>query len=301
MFPRGDLHEPEGVTEHEFGHQYWYGMVATNEFENAWLDEGINSYTELKVLDSLFGHHTSTINMLGVQLGDGEDLRSFYLSHPDLDAIARASYTDMSMGSYGAISYGKTATVLTTLEAIVGEQALRNALRTYFLKYRFAHPTQQDFMRTVNEATGQDLKWYWDQAVYGTQMMDYEVLRATSDPADWYERDATDKKGATTYETQVILHRKGDFVFPVEADIKFDNGESTRERWDGKDRWIRYVYHKQAKVVSVEIDPDHRISMDSNYLNNSRTTDHQNRATGKLAAYWMSLTQFLAQMLSWLV
>ena len=44
--PKGQYLFPEVVTEHEFGHQYWYGMVATNEFENAWLDEGINSYTE---------------------------------------------------------------------------------------------------------------------------------------------------------------------------------------------------------------------------------------------------------------
>ncbi len=49
--PKGQKVLPEGVTEHEFGHQYWYGMVATNEFENAWLDEGINSYTEVKVMD----------------------------------------------------------------------------------------------------------------------------------------------------------------------------------------------------------------------------------------------------------
>jgi len=191
--------------------------------------------------------------------------------------------------------------MLSTLEAIVGEQALRNALHIYFLKYRFTHPTQQDFMRTVNEVTGQDLNWYWEQAVYGTQVMDYEVLRATSDPVDWYQQDATEKKGATTYETQVILHRKGDFIFPVEAEVKFDNGESIRERWDGQDRWVRYVFHKKAKVASVEIDPDHKVTMDSNYLNNSRTTERQKGATEKIAAYWMFLTQFLAQMLSWLV
>ncbi len=51
---KGEKLFPEGVTEHEFGHQYWYGMVATNEFENAWLDEGINSYTEAKVLDDIY-------------------------------------------------------------------------------------------------------------------------------------------------------------------------------------------------------------------------------------------------------
>jgi Peptidase family M1 domain len=298
--PKGDLDEPENVTVHEFGHQYWYGMVATNEFENAWLDEGINSYTEVKVMDGLFGRDTSSLNIFGVQLGDGEMLRSFYLGDPDIDALSRASYTDMSVNSYGAVSYGKTATMLINLEAIVGEQALRNAMHTYFLKYRFTHPTQEDFMRTVDEVTGQDLKWYWDQAVYGTQVMDYEVLRTTSDPTDWYEQDATDKKDETTYETQVILHRKGDFVFPVEAEVKFDNGESTRERWDGKDRWVRYVYDRKAKVVSVEIDPDHIVTMDNDYLNNSRTTDRQKGATEKIAAYWMFLTQFFAQMLSWL-
>ena len=71
------------------------------------------------------------------------------------------------------------------------------------------------------------------------------------------------------YETQVILQRKGDFVFPVEAEIKFDNGESLRERWDGKDRWVRFVYHKKAQIASVELDPDHKITLDGNYLNNS--------------------------------
>ena len=298
---KGDREEPEAVTEHEFGHQYWYGMVATNEFENAWLDEGINSYTEVKVMDSLFGSNTSAIDMFGAQASAGEFLRSFYLGRAETDPLSRISFTDLSASSYGAVTYGKAATMLVTLEAIVGEQALRNALHTYFLKYRFTHPTQEDFLRTVDEAVGRDLKWYWDQAVYGTQVLDYSVGRATSDPVNWYEEDAIEKKGETTYETQVILQRKGDFIFPVEAEVKFDNGESTRERWDGKDRWVRYVYHKKAKVVSVELDPDHKVTMDRNYLNNSQTSDPQRKAIHKIAAYWMFLTQFFAQALSWLV
>src|SRR5271166_891403 len=191
--------------------------------------------------------------------------------------------------------------MLLTLEALIGEQTLRNALHTYFMRYRFTHPTQEDFLRTVNEVAGRDLKWYWDQAVYGTQVFDYAVLRADSTPINWYEKDATEKPGETTYETQVILQRKGDFVFPVEAEVKFDNGESTRERWDGKDRWVRYVYHKKAKVVSVELDPDHKVTMDRNYLNNSQTSDPQRKAIHKIAAYWMFLTQLLAHALSWLV
>ena len=71
--------------------------------------------------------------------------------------------------------------------------------------------------------------------------------------------------------------------------------------WDGKDRWVRYVYHKKAQVQSVEIDPDHQITLDRNYLNNSYVTEEQRGATTKIATYWMFLTQFLAHLLSWLV
>ena len=97
-----------------------------------------------------------------------------------------------------------------------------------------------------------------------------------------------------------MLQRKGDFVFPVEAEIKFDNGETIREQWDGKDRWMRYVYHKKAKVLSVEIDPDHQITMDRNYLNNSMATEEQRGAIQKITTYWLFVTQFVGQMLSWL-
>ena len=168
------------------------------------------------------------------------------------------------------------------------------------MKYRFTHPTQEDFLRTVNEVAQQDLGWYWQQAVYGTQILDYEVLRADSTPVQWFDKKLDEKKGVTEYETQILLHRKGEFIYPVEAEIKFDNGETDRVRWDGRDRWVRYVYVKKAKVLSVQIDPEYRVTMDRNYLNNSIATEHQSTATHKIIIYWTFLTQFCGQMLSWL-
>ena len=299
--PKGQTYVPEGVTEHEFGHQYWYGMVATNEFENAWLDEGINSYTEVKVLDSLYGKNTSLVNWSGIQLSDADYLRNEYVRVAETDSLSQAAYDDMTFGSYGGVTYGKSAAMLLTLEAVVGEQVLQKALHAYFMKYRFTHPTQEDFLRTVNEVAGQNLGWYWQQAVYGTQVLDYKVRKAESVRVDWARQDAADeKKGETTYETEVLLQRMGDFVFPVTAQIKFDNGATIRENWDGHDRWKRFVYVKKAKVLSVEIDPDHQIFLDRNYLNNSIANEPQRRATQKIVAYWTFVTQFFAQMLSWL-
>src|ERR1700678_1032332 len=80
---------PEVVVEHEFGHQYWYGMVATYEFEDAWMDEGINSYTEVKVLDSILGKKTSMVNLAGATLGEREGQRLGYIGVADLDPFAQ--------------------------------------------------------------------------------------------------------------------------------------------------------------------------------------------------------------------
>src|SRR5579864_6742697 len=233
LLPEG-LYEVEGVVEHEFGHQYWYGMVATNEFEDAWMDEGINSYTEVKVLDSVLGKDTSALNLMGATSGDREGLRRFYNSVADLDPIAEKAYDYYNFGSYGGITYGKTANVLLTLEGIIGEDTMAKAMRAYFMKYRFTHPTKEDFLKTIEEASGKNLRWYFDQAVYGTQVLDYEVVSIQAFPVHWYESRenlGTERKD-TLYQSYVAVHRKGDFVMPVDIEIVFDNGEKIREHWD---------------------------------------------------------------------
>jgi len=304
------LYLPELVVEHEFGHQYWYGMVATNEFEDAWMDEGINSYTEVKVMDSLKGKNSSILNMGGATVGEREQQRLGYVSVADRDPMAQKAYDYYSFGSYGGITYGKTASVLLTLEGIIGEDTMAKAMRTYFMKYRFTHPVKEDFLKTIEEVSGKDLKWYFSQAVYGSQVMDYEVMKVDSFPVNWYE-EKKDKKDAkkdkdesdTVYQSYVSLHRKEDFVMPVEVEIVFrdskKNVEKIREHWDRKSRWVRFSYQKKAKVVSAEIDPDHTVLIDRNNFNNSYTAEPNGKPAHKVANYWLFLTQFLSQALGW--
>jgi hypothetical protein len=292
----------ELVTEHEFGHQYWYGMVATNEFEEAWLDEGINSYTEAKVMDALYGKGRSAIDIAGATIDDAGTQRLSYLGVADTDPLTHFAYQFISSSAYDGITYGKTATVLLTLEGIIGEDTMRNAMHTYFERYKFTHPTGTDFLKTIEDVSGQDLSWYFDQAVSGTNVLDYEVLTIRSDRADWYVKNPPpEKKGQTTYRDQVLVHRKGDFIFPTETEVRFDNGETVREKWDGRDRWVRYEYVKKAKVVSAEVDPDHKVRLDKDFFNNSQTADANNKATNKLAIYWMFLTQLGNQLVAWLM
>jgi hypothetical protein len=300
FMPEG-LHLPEIVIEHEFGHQYWYGMVATNEFEDAWMDEGINSYTEVKVLDSILGKNTSGMNLAGATLGEREMQRLGYIGVADVDPIAQKAYDYYSFNSYGGITYGKTASALLTLEGIIGEDTMAKAMHTYFMKYRFTHPTKEDFLKTIEEVSGKDLRWYFNQAIYGSQVLDYKVLKIESFPVNWYDekkKSAKDDKN-TVYRSYVFLQRKEDFVMPVDVEIKFDNGEKVREHWDGVNRWTKFMYEKKAKVESAEIDPDHKIQLDRNDFNNSFTREEPAKAHSKLMNYWLFATQWLGQALAW--
>jgi peptidase M1-like protein len=305
FMPEG-LYLPEIVVEHEFGHQYWYGMVATNEFEDAWMDEGINSYTEVKVLDSILGKNTSILGLIGATVGEREEQRGTYIGVADFDSMAEKAYDYYSSNSYGGITYGKTASVLLTLEGIIGEDTMAKAMHTYFMKYRFTHPTKEDFLKTIEEVSGKDLHWYFNQAVYGTQVMDYEVLRIESTATNWFEEkpDKKDKKDVkkdddTVYESTVWLHRKEDFVMPVEVEVKFSNGEKVREHWDGQSRWTQFIYRKKAKVVSAELDPDHTVQIDRNNFNNSYVVEENPKATRKISAYWLFITQWIGQAIAW--
>ncbi|MGA3210640.1 MAG: M1 family metallopeptidase [Terriglobales bacterium] len=289
----------EGVVEHEFGHQYWYGMVATNEFEDAWMDEGINSYTEVKVLDSIFGPRTSVLNQWGITAGERETQRLFYIGVAEDDPIARKGWQYMNNNSYSGITYGKTATVLLTLEGILGEETMRQAMHTYFMRYRFTHPTKEDFLKTIEEVADRDLRWYFNQAIYGTQVLDYEVLPPRTYPADWYKEHFKEKKGETEYVSNLWIHRKGDFIMPVEVEVKFDNGGKAMEHWDGQDRWVRFSYQEKAKIVSAEIDPEHKVMFDRNNFNNSYVTEANGAPARKLANYWEFVSQFVAQFLAW--
>jgi hypothetical protein len=300
--PKG-VYLPELVIEHEFGHQYWYGMVATNEFEDAWMDEGINSYTEVKVMDSILGPNTSIMNMWGITGGEGGYQRFQYKGVADLDPMVRRGWEYATYNSYGGITYGKTAVVLLTLENIIGQDTMRRAMQTYFMKYRFTHPTKEDFLKTIEEVSGQNLRWYFDQAVYGTQVLDYEVMKIQAYPVDWYkpkkDRQAAEKDGNAVYRSSVLIHRKEDFIFPVDVEVRFENGEKVREHWDGRDRWIRYEYEKKSKIAAVELDPEHKIHIDRDNFNNSKTPGRHSRATWKLTNYFTFATQWLTQLFAW--
>jgi aminopeptidase N len=180
---------------------------------------------------------------------------------------------------------------------------LRQALHTYFMRYRFTHPTGEDFLKTIEEVSGKDLRWYFNQAIYGTQVLDYSLADAHSDPLKWWDTPAHPSKKnekGEVYRTYITVVRKGDFVFPVDVDIKFDDGSTAVEHWDGQDRWVRYQYDRKAKIQSAQIDAHNQITLDRHPFNNSFTEESDPRAAHKLRTIWVFASEWLSQLLAWL-
>ncbi|MBI5477078.1 MAG: M1 family metallopeptidase [Ignavibacteriales bacterium] len=331
----------EMVIIHEFGHNYWYHLVASNEFEESWLDEGINTYTENQIIESAYGTNGNFIDIFGIKINDIQFQHLQYSSITDLDPTVRYSWKYYSGGSYGVNSYMKPSLFLTTLQNFVGKETMFKIIRTYSEKWRFKHPKSQDFIDVANEiystsppskdeanyskaslnttnnidGTRQNLDWFFNQALYTNSVLDYSVdavsskllmenqgfdfNRAIKDALDGTEFKAeneNDEDSSKIYLSEVKVRRLGSFIFPVEIEVVFENGEKIREHWDGKELWIKYRYTKNSKLVSATVDPDHKIPLDINYSNNGKTLEAQTLSVTKLSARILFWTQFILDM-----
>ncbi len=270
--PKGLL-SLELVTLHEFGHQYWYGMCANNEFEEAWLDEGINSYSEVKGMDEIFGEKTSVINILGFKLGDVDSQRLSYISIPSLDPIYKKSYEFFSGGSYSVNSYAKSALMLLTLEKYLGKEVFSKIMREYFKRFQFKHPKTEDFIRTAEEVSEKELDWFFNSFLFSEETIDYKVERVRTKKLKKPEGKMDMKfKEEGNWESEVVIVKEGSISFPVKIKILFEDDKKIEEFWDGKGKWKKFKYIKPVKVKSVEIDPEKIFLLDRNRFNNSMST-----------------------------
>lgn len=305
---------PEMVTIHEFGHGYWYGLVGSNEFEEAWLDEGINTYSEIKAMSKYYGADRSMIDIAGLRIGSVDYNRMSVIGSGRFDPILKKSWDFISGSSYALNVYSKAGLMLLTLENWLGEEVMSRLMKTYFERWKFRHPTSEDFIRVAEEVSGKDLGWFFDQVLRSPDKLDYAVSGVTAEeiaagegffeeprkepPSKETNAAAPAEPALRAYRNEITVARYGEWIFPQEIQIVFDDGEKIRENWDGRERWKRFVYQKTSKVVSAEIDPDRKVVLDVNYANNSRVLGRKRPAVVKAALGFMTWIQGLLSLIS---
>ncbi|MBN2756159.1 MAG: M1 family metallopeptidase [Bacteroidales bacterium] len=311
----------ENVTIHEFGHQYFMNILATNEFEEAWMDEGMNTYFETRIMDATYGEKTAFLGFSNFHIGDLEYQRLGYVHNNSRNIAESFRFAwDYPYGGYGINSYNKPATFLNTLQRIVGNECMDDIMKTYYKRWKFKHPSTNDFIAIVNEIVtkhhadkfGPNMNWFFDQVLYSSNICDYELSRISNKEIESI-KGLVDKNGdkklitnnlkdsATSYENKVIIKRLGELTMPVEILIHFENGREVTKYWDGKERAIEFKFKSGSKIDWAKIDPENKILIDVNLANNSYKINKETKPIKKYTVKFLFWLQNIIQSIIWFV
>ncbi|HID38394.1 MAG TPA: M1 family peptidase [Calditrichaeota bacterium] len=312
---------PDGVIAHEFAHNYWYGMSANNEFEEAWLDEGITTYSEGKVMEAMWGINKMIITFGPfpisryfdqIQYYNWERTRIITINAIGFDPVVTPSWRFYNMFSYFMNVYERATLNLLTLERLLGKETMLKVLRTFQTRYRFRHPTTGNFLDVVNDVSGRNFRWFFTQFFYNDQTFDYGIGHLSSTkiqpPIGVFDTDSgrimvthdsiknrESQSDDSSYKTIVKVRRFGEATPGGDVKIKLvvAFADSTRQirYWDGKKRWQEFRFETPARALYAQIDADTLFLMDKNFSNNSYRL--QTNKTGVIR--WSSKVLFWLQ------
>jgi aminopeptidase N len=243
----------ELVTVHEIGHQWWQTTVAFNEAEEPWLDEGFTEYSTVRVMEEVYGAETSAVDSPYLRVGSLDTRRMEYLSNPQVPMYGLA--WDFGMLEYAVAAYSKPTLALRTLERTLGEQTMLEIMSTFYQRYRFAHPTTEDFRAVAEQVSGENLDWFFAGVVYGDGVLNYRVTELG--------------------EHSVTVERQGDLRIPTEVLVTFADGSTILEPWDGRDTPLTLSYPQRSPVLSAKVDPGQKIALDLQWSDNGLSSQLQ--------------------------
>jgi hypothetical protein len=234
------------LTTHELGHQWFPMIVGSNERRYAWMDEGFNTFINIYSVRSFFPE-----SLWDRRRGDPAAWARFAASGQDEPPMLAADR--VAPGLLGQVEYTKPATGLYLLRHAILDDTTRfdAAFREYIRRWAFKHPTPADFFRTMDDALGEDLSWFWRGWFYRTDVVDIAVDSV---------RLRSDSGGAIA---QVFLASPGRLPMPVDLRFTYAGGATETvhlpvEIWFQGSRY-RYERHVRGELVRVEADPDGRL------------------------------------------
>ncbi|WP_266172202.1 M1 family metallopeptidase [Dyella subtropica] len=304
------------VTIHEFGHGYFYGLLASNEFEEPMLDEGLNEYWDGRMLRERNQRILTPSTWLR-RLGVTPSMSMFEMERMDAglrrpyDPLGQNSWDRYSSGSYFSV-YSRTATAMHDLEERLGKDVTERAFREYYKRWHFRHPSVADLRATLIDVSGdaKNVNEIFDQFVYGAAKINDRIAAIDNEELlpqagsfekdgkrseldgeaqdkqiekqreDWSKAHPDAKPGTGPFQWRGVVSvvRDGAQV-PQLLRVKFADGSSEDVRWNDDRRWARFTFTKPARIVSAELDPEQKIYLDSNKLDDSRTVKENGAAS----------------------
>ncbi|MGF7034469.1 hypothetical protein J2T17_005420 [Paenibacillus mucilaginosus] len=269
--------ELERVVVHEIGHQFFYGMVASNEFEEAWLDEGFTSYIEDRLMEAEYGVRPNLL------------VESSYITSPE--ALKKNAWSYDGHSHYAENVYTRAKLVLKAMERQTGPETMNKIMRTYFQRWKFKHPTTADFQLAAEEVTKTSWQSFFDQYVYGDSMVDYAVGSIST-------RKLTEN-GQTYYENSVVLRRQGGSVQGVPVRFHFTDGTRLDKTWEGGDSEVLIKLNHTSPLAWVSIDPQYTIVLENKRINSFMKTEVDPQLSVRWNLSVLKILEILSGWIAW--
>ncbi len=252
-----------GVTIHEVGHNFFPMIVNSDERQWTWMDEGLNSYVQMLAMMEYEE---------GYPLRRGLPKNIVRYMAGDQSRIAPIMSKGDNVYSFGNNAYGKPATALWILrETIMGKELFDHAFRTYSQRWMFKHPTPADFFRTMEDASGVDLDWFWRGWFYTTDVTDIGIkgvkkysTKEDDKSVDFVE-DTSEGLGfakkQSKYHYEITYNKPGGLVMPIIVEFTYKDGTKERKTypaqiWRYNDKEVTKVFSSDKQIENITIDPD---------------------------------------------
>lgn len=319
-----NLYDGAWTTIHEFGHQYFQGLVANNEAQAPWLDEGLNTLTDVLLFEDIFGRNTGVFSFLGFPYPTGALLRrALYHQSINVPVDQPANAFSTHPSNYGATVYARCALAFLTLRALCEPERFDETLRQYVEHFAFSHPSSSQARAFFAQAlanrcpagpdTFLDINEYFKSTL--DQAYEFDVMakiwppERPLSPGGWtYDprkpKAAPEWKNsradpALAYRQHLVLNRKGHPRLPVEYELTLANGEHKQGLWPADQSQVLHLdlplSHWEQRVVRVNIDPEQKLLIERRKLNNLVDLPHNplKRQTQDLRQAPMSIARAL--------
>ncbi|MEZ4384562.1 MAG: M1 family metallopeptidase [Nannocystaceae bacterium] len=294
------------TTIHEFGHQYFQGLLASDEFREPWLDEGMNTMSNSLVLSDWRGDDNWVLRLGPQRLSDLDTTALSLGVRGALDPVRRPADRFLSITkTYGTTVYRKTSATMLTLRSLAGAAEFDAAMRSYADTWRMRHPSGDDLLDHLSRALGPrvtlegsagaavdwDVADYLRQAMETTEEVDFALLEAQNRrrvrDAGWHRDEHGVLVGGEEppppldhfadladedVEAVVVIRREGGMRMPIELAVEFADGGAQRLWWDGQERYHVFTWPGR-RLRRAELDPDRRNLLERSRLNNLRYVD----------------------------
>lgn len=216
---------------HEIGHNWFYGILGTNERMYPWMDESINTYYENRQNKSQssngsFKKDYNSKYSAQSRFSDGLSIVYANSLTRNTDQAADLPSVDYTSSNYGGIIYGKGAYIFSLLQQYLGDSMFDATMQNFYSQWKFKHPLPGDFEASIKAFTGEELDWFFVDLLSTTKNYDYKVSRIK------YKKTSNDALAANGDNFMVLVKNKGEVAAPFQIMTLSADGEKLESRWD---------------------------------------------------------------------